>query len=158
MPPLRVTAGNRPAPILKIIFDLGDSRGPYITSQASDAGAFYGMAGVLRSRLIKDRRSGLSSTHHGAAHSSSSLQILAAAASCLTRIRARASFSAPAADFTVARTMKGQVNDAAARSIVTKRKYLMEKTSYGWISGTTRPQTRKTQGGVGLFLQAPPLS
>ncbi len=33
----------------RTISDLGDSRGPYITSQASDADASYGMAGVLRS-------------------------------------------------------------------------------------------------------------
>jgi hypothetical protein len=43
----------------KIISDLGDSRGPYITSQASDAGASYGMAGELRSDIVKETDSDL---------------------------------------------------------------------------------------------------
>jgi hypothetical protein len=36
-----------------IISDLGDSKGSYISNQASDAGASYGMAGELRSRWLK---------------------------------------------------------------------------------------------------------
>jgi hypothetical protein len=40
----------------KIISDLGDSKGSYISNQASDAGASYGMAGELRSRWLKPSR------------------------------------------------------------------------------------------------------